>query len=307
VALLILLLGGAMVNGTSNVLFMPYMACFHPAYLPAYFLGMGLSALVPSLVALAQGASRIDCVFNNGTWSANSLPARFGISEYLLIMLAWLFVATVAFVLLHRRNETLPVVKADPADEIQPLNCSIEKQTTPTEKTTLRRHIYFLILMGIICAQMNGVVPSIQSFAALPYSQMTYHLALTLANVASPLVCFLPLLFSQPSTVTISILTIIGTLLTTGIFVLAVMSPYPPLHDMIWGSILCVTISVASSAFHSYLRTVLASSLHRGLSTDEMGLFWCGVFIQVGSFMGALFMFPLVNGFNIFHSASPCS
>lgn len=45
----------ALVNATSNVLFMPYMAAFHPDYLTAYFVGMGLSSLVPSGVSLAQG------------------------------------------------------------------------------------------------------------------------------------------------------------------------------------------------------------------------------------------------------------
>jgi hypothetical protein len=45
----------AMVNATSNVLFMPYMAAFHPNYLTAYFVGMGLSSLIPSIVSLAQG------------------------------------------------------------------------------------------------------------------------------------------------------------------------------------------------------------------------------------------------------------
>ena len=45
----------ALVNATSNVLFMPYMATFHPTYLTAYFVGMGLSSLIPSIFSLAQG------------------------------------------------------------------------------------------------------------------------------------------------------------------------------------------------------------------------------------------------------------
>lgn len=49
----------ALVNGTSNVLFMPYMATFHASYLTAYFVGMGLSALFPSIVSILQG-----CFFN---------------------------------------------------------------------------------------------------------------------------------------------------------------------------------------------------------------------------------------------------
>ncbi|KHJ87745.1 hypothetical protein OESDEN_12474 [Oesophagostomum dentatum] len=55
VALYLLLFGLALVNATSNVLFMPFMAQFHHAYLNAYFVGMGLSSLIPSLLSLVQG------------------------------------------------------------------------------------------------------------------------------------------------------------------------------------------------------------------------------------------------------------
>lgn len=55
VALIGLMLLVALVNSTSNVLFMPYMITFHPVYLTAYFVGMGLSSLFPSVVSLAQG------------------------------------------------------------------------------------------------------------------------------------------------------------------------------------------------------------------------------------------------------------
>uniref|UniRef100_A0A914XJC1 Riboflavin transporter n=1 Tax=Plectus sambesii TaxID=2011161 RepID=A0A914XJC1_9BILA len=55
VALFLAFFGLAIVNCTSNVLFMPYMAAFHHSYLTAYFVGMGLSALFPSVVSLIQG------------------------------------------------------------------------------------------------------------------------------------------------------------------------------------------------------------------------------------------------------------
>lgn len=58
VALIVLMLFVALVNSTSNVLFMPYMITFHPVYLTAYFVGMGLSSLIPSIVSLAQGKKR---------------------------------------------------------------------------------------------------------------------------------------------------------------------------------------------------------------------------------------------------------
>lgn len=55
VVLMILLFIMSTINATSNVLFMPYMAAFHPNYLTAYFVGMGLSSLIPSVVSLIQG------------------------------------------------------------------------------------------------------------------------------------------------------------------------------------------------------------------------------------------------------------
>lgn len=55
VVLMILLFVMSMINATSNVLFMPYMAAFHQNYLTAYFVGMGLSSLIPSIISLLQG------------------------------------------------------------------------------------------------------------------------------------------------------------------------------------------------------------------------------------------------------------
>ncbi|ETN77886.1 hypothetical protein NECAME_03058 [Necator americanus] len=55
VALYSLLFGLAVVDAISNVLFMPFMAKFHPSYLNAYFVGMGFSSLIPSILALIQG------------------------------------------------------------------------------------------------------------------------------------------------------------------------------------------------------------------------------------------------------------
>ncbi|MCP9260729.1 Riboflavin transporter 2 [Dirofilaria immitis] len=66
VALMILLFGMALVNGTSNVLFMPYMATFNASYLTAYFVGMGLSSLFPSIISILQGSGN-ECVTVNGT------------------------------------------------------------------------------------------------------------------------------------------------------------------------------------------------------------------------------------------------
>lgn len=60
-ALLVLQFFLALVDCTSSVAFLPFMSVFKPQYMTAYFLGEGFSGLIPSLVALAQGAGSMEC------------------------------------------------------------------------------------------------------------------------------------------------------------------------------------------------------------------------------------------------------
>lgn len=50
---------------------------------------------------LSFSGSSDECVYVNGSLTKEPVPPRFGVSEYNLIMLAWLITATVSFVLLH--------------------------------------------------------------------------------------------------------------------------------------------------------------------------------------------------------------
>ncbi|XP_063041012.1 riboflavin transporter 2-like [Engraulis encrasicolus] len=58
------------VDCTSSVTFLPFMNRLPPAYLTSYFVGEGLSGLLPALVALGQGVGVMDCV--NATTLAHS-------------------------------------------------------------------------------------------------------------------------------------------------------------------------------------------------------------------------------------------
>lgn len=51
----------ALVDCTSSVAFLPFMSAFKPQYMTAYFIGEGFSGLIPSLVALVQGAGSMKC------------------------------------------------------------------------------------------------------------------------------------------------------------------------------------------------------------------------------------------------------
>lgn len=180
VMLMLLLLGMALVNATSNVLFMPHMATYHGSYITAYFVGMGLSSLVPSSVSMLQG-SGVNCVVLNGTSVQTSRNLRFGVTEYNFIMFGWLVLATSAFVyLMHLKNAEVsssPPISGSGSHNRQDFNLSNQRTGTCTalggSHTKFRLRL-LLILMAVVSAQMNGIVPSVQSYASLPFSRVSF-------------------------------------------------------------------------------------------------------------------------------------
>lgn len=116
VPLLVLSFLLSVVDCTSSVTFLPFMMRLHPQYLTTYFVGEGLSGLVPALVALIQGVGVVHC--QNATLIANKTvdnftmvgisaleaiyqPAKFSAQVFFLFLSAMMVVCLVAFVLLN--------------------------------------------------------------------------------------------------------------------------------------------------------------------------------------------------------------
>ncbi|GMS79548.1 hypothetical protein PENTCL1PPCAC_1723 [Pristionchus entomophagus] len=315
--------GLALVNATSNVLFMPFMSQFHPSLLHAYFVGMGLSSLVPSLLSLGQGTSNYECVANNGTVQPVFQPPRFSVSIYLGLIAAWTLLATAAFVLLQQRvwsdeqqgekhecdscTEEATPLKDGKGTEMKPISgeTSGEQPSSSSSPSSSPSPFILLLLTAVVNAQMNGVIPSVHSYAALPYSQRVYHLGLTLSNIVSPIASFLPMFCGVRSLPLLSGLTLLSTLSTAFIVYLGLLSPAHLADSQTAGGILSVLSVVVAAGLHSFLRTTFASSL-RDIGRSEHWLFWCGVFIQIGSFLGSAVMFPLINYTSLFQSAPMC-
>ncbi|CCD69388.1 Riboflavin transporter rft-2 [Caenorhabditis elegans] len=346
-----LLFGLAIVNAMSNVLFMPFMAQFHPAYLNAYFVGMGLSSLAPSLLSLAQGTSMFKC---DEKGVAERFPPNFSVSIFFFVIFSFTCVALFAFIALYRSgahthfatpnkkepNEGTPLKKdlnntsssrkGDDEDEspieihetgapaidaiVSELDVTFRERSAminddsephPVDYITGVKFTFLLFTTALVNAQMNGIITSVQSYAALPYSQATYHFAVTLSNVVSPLSSFLPFFISVRSIPVLAILTACSTAMTAFIVYLAALSPNLIFNSVTIGSALSIGGSLIAAGLHSYLRVVFASLLREG-HQSESRLFWCGVFIQIGSFIGSAVMFPLVNIAHLFTSAPQC-
>ncbi|KAI6230973.1 Riboflavin transporter [Aphelenchoides besseyi] len=320
VTLMLFLFIMALVNSTSNVLFMPYMGAFHPSYLTAYFVGMGFSSLIPSIVSLAQGTSEYECMESNGTFFPKYSPARFHVREYTMVMGVWMVIALLAFTILHFFHENLSrrsQSSNEPSSEMEssPLKGErAQEQPTTTEQTVIeeedrsgtKRYVILIACLALICAEMNAVVPSIQSYATMSYSMLAYHMALTLSNLAHPLASFLPMWVQPKGVRTLVCLTAFSTIVCAMIVVLALQSPTPFLHGSIFGSTFTVVVSIITAFMHAYLRAVLTAVLRDDAPHNESRLFWCGVYMQVGSFLGSVIMFPLVNVAHLFQSAPLC-
>ncbi|KAI1722910.1 riboflavin transporter 2 [Ditylenchus destructor] len=328
VALITITFFMALVNATSNVLFMPYMAAFHPQYLTAYFVGMGFSALVPSIVSLIQGTMVYECVpaipISNGSHAEVLVPkyspARFHVQTFNLIMFVWMCLSTMSFVMLHWFVPTQPRLSASArrlsatavanADERAPLQdkpiVAETRANVVTSDSSGVRYWILLFCLALVCAQMNSVLPSVQSYASLSYSLLTYHLALSLANLFHPIACFAPLWIKTSNTTILVSLTILTSALGGLIVILALQSPTPMLHGSVWGASIPIITSILTAFLNSYLRTVLTSVVREGSADNESRLFWCGVVMQIGSFLGACVMFPLVNFLHVFQPAKLC-
>lgn len=349
----------AFVCAASNVLFLPYLAAYRPAFMNAYFIGMSFSSLIPSILKLIQGVGNYNCIntIKNGTSKVTAVPTEpaFSARFYNLIIFAWMCAATISFAMLHwniGQNEntsssehtkinsrqskqdaentlTHENLSSDNDEVIEdeegnPLRCQInspnhndDEQQQSKPATTLQfgnyklRRWTLIASLAFISAQMNTIVPSIQSYATLAYSLLTYHLALTLSNLSHPIANFLPLWVKPSSMSIILTLMIICTGGSVFIFILALQSPEPMLRSSnpVLGSTISVVVSVITGFLHSYLRTHLTSIVRseQQQAHAESALFWCGFFMQIGSFLGACVMFPLVNYTEIFHKRDPCA
>lgn len=340
----------AFVCAASNVLFLPYLAAYRPAYMNAYFIGMSFSSLVPSILKLVQGVGNYTCVpvptsNNISKFEDIETEPAFSARIYNLIIFAWMCAATLSFAILHwtvgqidnnrSSNEHTKIVstrseqmtekcsnnanlspKSDEQQETDEQHAVFdgEQQSKPVMtsiKSTKSRYWTLIAFLAFTSAQMNTIVPSIQSYATLSYSLLTYHLALTLSNLSHPAANFLPLWIKPSSMLILVALVVACTAGTLFIFLLALQSPEPMFRSSIplLGSALSIVISVLTGFLHSYLRTHITSLVRREQQKEnaESALFWCGFFMQIGSFLGACAMFPLVNYTTIFQKRDRCA
>ncbi|XP_077022618.1 solute carrier family 52, riboflavin transporter, member 2 [Tamandua tetradactyla] len=319
----------------SNVTFLPFLSHLPPIFLRSFFLGQGLSALLPCVLALVQGVGRLECppVPTNGTpGTPHYFPERFSASSFFWALTALLVTSAAAFQGLLLLSPSLPSPSPRPvgglqhalrveapgagpegeeeeeeATPLQELPCEVV-DTTPTPDPEPPRLLStwgacLLGLLAITNALTNGVLPAVQSFSCLPYGRQAYHLAVVLGSAANPLACFLAMGVLCRTLTGLGVLSLLGMLFGAYLMTLAVLSPCPPLVGTSAGVVLVVLSWVLCLGVFSYVKVAASSLLHGG---GRPALLAAGVAIQVGSLLGAVAMFPPTSISRVFHSGEDC-
>ncbi|XP_074841658.1 solute carrier family 52, riboflavin transporter, member 2 [Carettochelys insculpta] len=307
---------------TSNVTFLPFMYRFPQPFIRTFFVGQGLSALFPCVLALAQGVGRLEC--RNATLGNGSRPhyleENFPADTYFWLTAALLGLSALAFMGLTlqlgrasssatRRGSSCKgsaeTEESFPLQDGTPASASAsEVAKVPPAPFWTGRNLYLLVLLGISNALTNGVLPSVQSYSCLPYGSTAYHLSVVLSNIANPVACFLAMGVLCRSAAGLGILSALGGVFAAYLMALAVLSPCPPLVGSVTGIALVVLSWTLFLGLFSYLKVVIGSLLHEA---GHAALVWCGAVIQAGSLVGALTMFPLVSIYHLFQSGRDCT
>ncbi|KAG8195539.1 hypothetical protein JTE90_019527 [Oedothorax gibbosus] len=323
-AFFILSFGLSIVDCTSSVVFLPFMANFKSCYLTPYLVGEGLSGLVPSLVAIAQGIENPECI--NETLTSYSDDLKMNITSFVMVQRVkeprfspeWFFVILLGMVLFSWLSfillDKLPFCqkeKVDPSKKKEQLSLGTELKciSAPTyvsvpKKSSRILYFYLLFLQGWASIATFGIFPAIQTYSCLPYGDGPFHLTVTLCGLAYPAACLLAMFCEVRNVWSISWMTLASTLVSTYAMATAVLSPNPPLVDSAIGPYLVVTCWVSFMFVFSYVKTMVTIML--GDHWGHRALFWCGAVTQGGAVVGTLLMFLLVNVFNVFHDGGEC-
>lgn len=268
----------SLVACTASVVFLAFMNTLKPVYMTPFFVGMGFSGLVPSLVALGQGAGQVRCknmTLLNMTSNATSYfaqtvhqPPKFPVKYFFLFIFAMMIACGVAFTLLNylpycksehvltiektkKRSESI-TKKLDEGMEELSNSSDNKEEENPRESMPLLTFGFYLILVGWINVLLNGVILSVQSYACLPYGIKYYHLAVTLSNIADPVAGFISFFLIIKSAVLISFVTFLGTVVSMYIVFLAASSPTPVFVGTTEGGILVVSFSLNNKRVHMF-------------------------------------------------------
>lgn len=326
----------SLVDCTSSVTFMPFMMQLPAKYITTYFIGEGLSGFIPGVVALIQGVGMAKCVNSSSagnhtggdSWTIHTeyLPPNFSPEVFFLFLAAMMCVSMAAFIALNRipRTYELSTENLMP-DTVASVSSGLdnpgaerdgedvkgqgegEAQSRPQlagRKHSVYQLIFIYFLVVWINSATNGLLPSVQTYSCMPYGNLAYHLSAALSSVANPLACTIAMFLQNRSLVFLGVLTVFGTGFGSYNMAMAALSPCPLLHGSVVGEIIIVLSWLFFTGMLTYVKVMVGVILR---DRSHNALVWCGAAAQMGSLIGSVTMFPLVNVYQLFKSGDFCN
>lgn len=237
IAFLTLTFFAALVGCTSSILFYPYLRHYREIYLTTYLVGEGLSGFLPGIIALIQGVGgEPECLpsEDNSSLVPHFPPPRFDTNVYFFILAGLSASSLLSFI-------TLDNCKMYGSEMVMPDSKKEEvEQPAPTSIWT-QRWILLFILMALLNAVSNGMLPSLQSYSCMPYGTTAYHLAVTLGAMANPAACLVGVWLKPVSDRVLTVMLLTSLVPLGYILATALLSPQPPLQHYPGGEALIVS------------------------------------------------------------------
>ncbi|XP_067856865.1 solute carrier family 52, riboflavin transporter, member 3-A [Heptranchias perlo] len=304
---------------------------------------LGQGAGMAQCVNVSKPANVTIGNFTNGATvyqiETHYLPANFSTEIFLAFLTAMMVFCLVAFVSLTRlphkeSNEELvsnqvvhisttelelnKYISEGPADTQSSSLTSLQmgvakaKLTAETQNmatgifTKYSRHqlLFIYLLVAWVNSLTNGFLPSVQTFSCIPYGNTAYHLSAALSSMANPGACIIALFLPNRSLKLLGSLSLVGTAFGAYNMAMAVLSPCPLLQHSGAGTALIVLSWILFTGVLSYVKVMIGVIFR---DESHSALVWCGAAVQLGSMIGALIMFPLVNVYGIFKAGDSCN
>jgi riboflavin transporter 2 len=288
VPLLVLTAVIALVDCLSNVVFLPFVASFTNAnYVTAYYIGGWMGSVLPGVLGLIQGVGKdpecVNSTHNRSAYTYQRLvpvypDPLFSVNAFCFILSGLVMVSIASYTVLlcgtrcryersNWRSSEFCAVNDETRQNVATRRATgsdarfflDDNAPTSSDGVTASSHrisskfVKLLLLIFIVNCLSNGFLPSLQSYACLPYGRLVYTLAVRLSAVSGPLACIVALRWSTSSVFKLALIAVFGIILSAYQIGMASMSPHPVLEDSVVGKALMVSVSTIRTTVYLFL------------------------------------------------------
>jgi hypothetical protein len=165
--------------------------------------------------------------------------------------------------------------------------------------------IFLLVLNTINSIISFGMLPSLSTYALLPFGQKAFYYWSVVIPSAYPVTLLMSLRWKTASNHSILLHALFNLLLASFITITAAQSPCPWLADTTRGAVQIIAIWFVMSCTSCFLRITIGNRIKEEWM-DEKGMFYYGATIQLGLLLGTVPTYLAINVFGLFIDRRPC-